>query len=454
MKKFIIRKPTTFFKGLSKDLIDSCLKEKGSVSDKKIREVIEGQLKLINASCDKSRVKDSLDRLLRILKDEVYVIEGDITKGKRIPLLVEIKNLTSETREKRTNEIFKILEDNWYKNRGTSNKIKNEEPEKKISSNKRSVSTLITVIRKDTLNKIINVLNHAVCHDGKVNCDSAARLIKVKKIYKSTIDSWKSSLAKHAIELSAYYSSSKNVILFNNAEIDLALCCELYKKITNEEPKIFENLPKKKVVCKTFRAKNSNSVVIKEEKVSFGDNDLLDLYFYVAGLIVENNYTAVSVDVICMYLNKELGFNGITKTDLRNALRKRSEFSLLKYGELISLEQGWKSWEAIKNECNPMIRESWVDCRFNLSVEDLKKFFPKVEVLSTVTENDGFYRVFYNRSVSSIVNWTKLVMLTVGRDRMGSYIFDSKLIERINAQLIKIEVTILDNNLGLKLENL
>ena len=52
------------------------------------------------------------------------------------------------------------------------------------------------------------------------------------------------------------------------------------------------------------------------------------------------------------------------------------------------------------------------------------------------------------------MNWAKLVMATIGKENMGSYIFDTKLVERIKEKLERIEIVLFENDLGLKIENL
>ena len=452
MKKEKQRKSETYFKGLATKLVNSCLESKGTISDKKVKEIIIEENKGMGASCDLSLIKSTLDKLLKVLGDKLCVVKGDKI-GKRTPLLIEIKDLSEETRQECIDNFLKIIEDGWYCKKKEKRTVAERKEMPQTSEKK---STRSNNIRLDTLTKIMDVLQQVVRYNKEsIDCDSAAKILGINKVYKSTVESWKNCLTKHGIELSAYYSGRMNSIMFNNAELDLAKCCRLYTEITKKEPGEKYFIPsEKKIICKTFRAKNNNSVIIKEEKTVIKDDEVLDMYFYIAGLIVENNYTAINTDVVCMYLNKDLGFNRITKSEVKNILKQRKEFNLIKYGEAVSLEQGWKSWETIKDDCSPKMRESWVDCRFKMSTEEIKRFFPKVEVLSAITENDGFYRVYYSRSKKSIMNWAKLVMATIGKENMGSYIFDTKLVERIKEKLERIEIVLFENDLGLKIENL
>lgn len=114
------------------------------------------------------------------------------------------------------------------------------------------------------------------------------------------------------------------------------------------------------------------------DKKMIKEDSYEDLYYYAAGIIVEHSYKAVDIDSLCTNLRK-LGYD-VSKTELQGILRKRAEFSVVRYGAAVGLnEGGWKTWDEIKEKFNPKNNIKWVDCRLSLTLEEIKISFQKLK---------------------------------------------------------------------------
>lgn len=189
------------------------------------------------------------------------------------------------------------------------------------------------------------------------------------------------------------------------------------------------------------------------DKKMIKEDSYEDLYYYAAGIIVEHSYKAVDIDSLCTNLRK-LGYD-VSKTELQGILRKRAEFSVVRYGAAVGLnEGGWKTWDEIKEKFNPKNNIKWVDCRLSLTPEEIKNIFPETETLSMITERDGFYRVYYNGSLTELTKWIQLATISIGAENLSSYIFDQDLVKRIKTRINLLNEFMLKEELGCKLETL
>lgn len=443
---------------LVRDLLNS-LRENKTISDVHVKNLISEIHSKVGRSLDRALIKKKADELLFIwMKGELNIVKKE-SIGKRTPLVIELKN--EEDMNDMEFEIFteKILEKVLVKESRRVRKepeIK-EEPKEIITPSKKGSKE--EKIRINTLDNIMEALYYYIMYnkDGGVIGNNVAKVLGVKKMSQIQIKTWVNGLSKHSVTLNVYYDGRNDKLVFREAEKDLSICCELYRKITGKEPKreylkLLSGVEKPKVLV----SKTSSAIIIKEsvvDKKMIKEDSYEDLYYYAAGIIVEHSYKAVDIDSMCTNLRK-LGYD-VSKTDLQGILRKRAEFSVVRYGAAVGLnEGGWRTWDEIKEKFNPRNNIKWVDCRLSLAPEEVKNVFPETEVLSMITERDGFYRVYYNGSLTELTKWIQLATISIGAENLSKHIFDQNLVGRIKTRINLLNEFMLKEELGCKLETL
>lgn len=443
---------------LVRGLLNS-LRENKTISDVHVKNLISEIHSKVGRSLDRALIKKKADELLFIwMKGELNIVKKE-SIGKRTPLVIELKN--EEDMNDMEFEIFteKILEKVLVKESRRVRKepeIK-EEPKEIITPSKKGSKE--ERIRINTLDNIMEALYYYIMYnkDGGVIGNNVAKVLGVKKMSQIQIKTWVNGLSKHSVTLNVYYDGRNDKLVFREAEEDLSICCELYRKITGKEPKreylkLLSGVEKPKVLV----SKTSSAIIIKEsvvDKKMIKEDSYEDLYYYAAGIIVEHSYKAVDIDSMCTNLRK-LGYD-VSKTDLQGILRKRAEFSVVRYGAAVGLnEGGWRTWDEIKEKFNPRNNIKWVDCRLSLAPEEVKNVFPETEVLSMITERDGFYRVYYNGSLTELTKWIQLATISIGAENLSKHIFDQNLVGRIKTRINLLNEFMLKEELGCKLETL
>ena len=443
---------------LVRGLLNS-LRENKTISDVHVKNLISEIHSKVGRSLDRALIKKKADELLFIwMKGELNIVKKE-SIGKRTPLVIELKN--EEDMNDMEFEIFteKILEKVLVKESRRVRKepeIK-EEPKEIITPSKKGSKE--ERIRINTLDNIMEALYYYIMYnkDGGVIGNNVAKVLGVKKMSQIQIKTWVNGLSKHSVTLNVYYDGRNDKLVFREAEKDLSICCELYKKITGKEPKreylkLLSGVEKPKVLV----SKTSSAIIIKEsvvDKKMIKEDSYEDLYYYAAGIIVEHSYKAVDIDSMCTNLRK-LGYD-VSKTDLQGILRKRAEFSVVRYGAAVGLnEGGWRTWDEIKEKFNPRNNIKWVDCRLSLAPKEVKNVFPETEVLSMITERDGFYRVYYNGSLTELTKWIQLATISIGAENLSKHIFDQNLVGRIKTRINLLNEFMLKEELGCKLETL
>lgn len=445
-------------KKLVRGLLNS-LRENKTISDVHVKNLISEIHSKVGRSLDRALIKKKADELLFIwMKGELNIVKKE-SIGKRTPLVIKLKN--EEDMNDMEFEIFteKILEKVLVKESRRVRKepeIK-EEPKEIITPSKKGSKE--ERIRINTLDNIMEALYYYIMYnkDGGVIGNNVAKVLGVKKMSQIQIKTWVNGLSKHSVTLNVYYDGRNDKLVFREAEKDLSICCELYRKITGKEPKreylkLLSGVEKPKVLV----SKTSSAIIIKEsvvDKKMIKEDSYEDLYYYAAGIIVEHSYKAVDIDSMCTNLRK-LGYD-VSKTDLQGILRKRAEFSVVRYGAAVGLnEGGWRTWDEIKEKFNPRNNIKWVDCRLSLAPEEVKNVFPETEVLSMITERDGFYRVYYNGSFTELTKWIQLATISIGAENLSKHIFDQNLVGRIKTRINLLNEFMLKEELGCKLETL
>lgn len=447
----------TYQEKLVRGLLNS-LRENKTISDVHVKNLISEIHSKVGRSLDRALIKKKADELLFIwMKGELNIVKKE-SIGKRTPLVIELKN--EEDMNDMEFEIFteKILEKVLVKESRRVRKepeIK-EEPKEIITPSKKGSKERIRI---NTLDNIMEALYYYIMYnkDGGVIGNNVAKVLGVKKMSQIQIKTWVNGLSKHSVTLNVYYDGRNDKLVFREAEKDLSICCELYRKITGKEPKreylkLLSGVEKPKVLV----SKTSSAIIIKEsvvDKKMIKEDSYEDLYYYAAGIIVEHSYKAVDIDSMCTNLRK-LGYD-VSKTDLQGILRKRAEFSVVRYGAAVGLnEGGWRTWDEIKEKFNPRNNIKWVDCRLSLAPEEVKNVFPETEVLSMITERDGFYRVYYNGSLTELTKWIQLATISIGAENLSKHIFDQNLVGRIKTRINLLNEFMLKEELGCKLETL
>lgn len=421
--------------GLTVNVINAC-KEKGVITDMDVRNLIIESNNKIGASNDPALIKKSFDKFIFVTKNEFEIV-NDGKKGNRDTFLISLK------KEKSLEEILKVVELGYtdprkFKKKTTSSFSKKEE----IISEKRTVRRKKeSNIRIDTLTKIMDTLLYSVQHNtNTVDCNVVSKIIEVKKIHSSTIKSWEGNLSKHGVMLDVCYLDREGRLIIRNAKDCLLSCCDLYKRLSGSEP--------------DGKYKSAGISMVRSVKKEIIRNEDYDtVYFYTAGIIAENEFNAIDVESLCKYLGNNFGY-GLTKRKLQDILKDRPEFSFIRYGEAIGLEKKNESWETIKSECSPKNKKLWVDCRLPMTLVEIKRFFPDTEELSIISEKDGFYRVHYDQSCTSLMTWYKLVTSFIGKDYIKDCIFDADLIIKIRKEVDRVDSLLIEGSIGYKLENL
>ena len=437
---------------LVRGLLNS-LRENKTISDVHVKNLISEIHSKVGRSLDRALIKKKADELLFIwMKGELNIVKKE-SIGKRTPLVIKLKN--EEDMNDMEFEIFteKILEKVLVKESRRVRKepeIK-EEPKEIITPSKKGSKE--ERIRINTLDNIMEALYYYIMYnkDGGVIGNNVAKVLGVKKMSQIQIKTWVNGLSKHSVTLNVYYDGRNDKLVFREAEKDLSICCELYRKITGKEPKreylkLLSGVEKPKVLV----SKTSSAIIIKEsvvDKKMIKEDSYEDLYYYAAGIIVEHSYKAVDIDSMCTNLRK-LGYD-VSKTDLQGILRKRAEFSVVRYGAAVGLnEGGWRTWDEIKEKFNPRNNIKWVDCRLSLAPEEVKNVFPETEVLSMITERDGFYRVYYNGSLTELTKWIQLATISIGAENLSKHIFDQNLVGRIKTRINLLNEFMLKEEIG------
>lgn len=443
---------------LVRGLLNS-LRENKTISDVHVKNLISEIHSKVGRSLDRALIKKKADELLFIwMKGELNIVKKE-SIGKRTPLVIELKNEEDMNDMEFEISTEKILEKVLVKESRRVRKepeIK-EEPKEIITPSKKGSKE--ERIRINTLDNIMEALYYYIMYnkDGGVIGNNVAKVLGVKKMSQIQIKTWVNGLSKHSVTLNVYYDGRNDKLVFREAEKDLSICCELYRKITGKEPKreylkLLSGVEKPKVLV----SKTSSAIIIKEsvvDKKMIKEDSYEDLYYYAAGIIVEHSYKAVDIDSMCTNLRK-LGYD-VSKTDLQGILRKRAEFSVVRYGAAVGLnEGGWRTWDEIKEKFNPRNNIKWVDCRLSLAPEEVKNVFPETEVLSMITERDGFYRVYYNGSLTELTKWIQLATISIGAENLSKHIFDQNLVGRIKTRINLLNEFMLKEELGCKLETL
>lgn len=444
---------------LVRGLLNS-LRENKTISDVHVKNLISEVHSEIGRSLDKALIKRKADELLFTwMNSELNIVKKEM-KGKRTPLAIKLKN--EEAMNDKEFEIFteKILEKVLVKeSKKVEEKPEIKEKPKEITTTSSKKRNKEERIRINTLDNIMGALCYYITYnrDGGITGNNVAKVLGVKRINQILIKTWVNGLSKHSVTLNVYYDGRNDKLVFREAEKDLSICRELYRKITGKEPKReYLKLLSGKEKPKVLVSKTSSAIVMKEsviDKKMIKEDSYEDLYYYAAGIIVENEYKAVDIDSLCTNLRK-LGYD-VSKTELQGILRKRAEFSVVRYGAAVGLnEGGWKTWDEIKEKFNPKNNIKWVDCRLSLTLEEIKNIFPETETLSMITERDGFYRVYYNGSLTELTKWIQLATISIGAENLSSYIFDQDLVKRIKTRINLLNEFMLKEELGCKLETL
>lgn len=440
------------------------LRKEKVISDIHVKDIVRDVHVEVGRSLDKAEIKRKADDLIfKCMKGELIVVKGSkYGKGKRIPLMLEYKEekkLTSMSDE----DFKKLTEEIVNKVVGTTEVVVKEEkkpeppkvvevePAKKCREKDKN-------IRQRVLERLMAALSYSIKFsegDG-VSGSGVARVLGIKKVNQILVKTWISGLLKHSITLNVYYDGRTDKLVFREAKKDLSLCCELYKKITKKDPpreylKLLGDVEKPK----TLVSKTTSAVIVKDpiSEKTIEEDQYGDLYYYAAGIIVEHGYKAVEIDSMCVSLGK-LGYT-VSKSELQGILRKRAEFNVVRYGAAIGLNSGgWKTWDEIKKKFDPRNNMKWVDCRLELTLNEIRKVFWETEVLSMVTERDGFYRVHYNGSLTELTKWIQLATISIGAKNLSNHIFDQDLVERIKTRVELLNEFMLKEELGCKLETL
>lgn len=444
------RKPATWITGIATDFIDLILKEQ-IISGRNIKDLIVKHNDIIGASNDPSLVIKSYDKFVCVLENFIEIVPDDLTKikGRKQNLISLKKEFLEEEKTRLTEEILKTIEIGYTDPRSRKRKIeekamteeKTPAPKEKTVSKPRKESN----IRVNTLTRIIDTLLWLVQNNSNsVRSDVVAKVAGIKKLHLSTIKTWEDSLSKHGIFLNACYLEKEGKLLVRDARNCLLSCCDLYRRISGEEP---DSKYRSAGVVAAKKASVTNKII--------GNSENGGVYYYTAGIIADNSFAAVNVDLICKSLI-DLGYEYMTRYKLRDILKERPEFLFVQHGEFIGLEEKQESWELIREEFDPEKKKKWVDCRLPLSLVEVKRYFPETEELSMISERDGFYRIYYSESHTSSRIWYRLVTSFIGKDNIEKHIFDidGKLINQISHKINDVEKILSERDLGYRIENL
>lgn len=288
--------------------------------------------------------------------------------------------------------------------------------------------------KKNFLEKVIKVLVKAAApeSDDFLTYKTIREITGIDSFVLANLKAWKESLENVDILLDgmAITRFGEAGVYFGNPKGDLFSIAEMMKRLYSIDIKpnkllgIGESVKSTSPVVKTEGTKELGHIDLTP-----GDYKKDNIMFSAAGIL---HYVGkvIETDVVCKMLNEHFSIM-ITKSELLELIKKEPEMVVLSYGSRLNLKDERTSWKVLREKYNPKRYKLDTIARIGASIEVVKEFVPGAELLSKITDQDGIYRLVYNRSYRSMLGLQKLYRTFRGSDM----IFDKELVEEIRQQI-------------------
>ena len=381
--------------------------------------------------------KNTSFTVLRKLEDMLgqYI---EKVKGNRFSeSLYSFKNVEEKTISEMKKKVLSYF-DLRYKDKEEKNSKKSSCPIKKERKN---------YVKKATLEHLYKTLNWMV--ENKENSIERKKLLEIlnfKNIQSSQVESWIKTIENYngtIVDL-IYIATNgrktnKGFIKSSNPGDGLISII----KIGNE---LYNMFPNNKFNNKPVYVKKDLHTATNE----FGElskHDFSNLLYAVAGIIVGNDYRSIEINDICSNLDRKFGIKS-TKREIVSTLKDIPEFDLIEHGERIRLASK-ESWEKIVKEHGPKNFKKEVLVRLSFDLKTLRLYFPESKVISEISDSDAIYKVIYDETVTSLINWIELYRKFRGTDKILN---DEELEQTICREIERINALAFSESLRYKLE--
>ena len=336
------------------------------------------------------------NKLIEVLgeKDlEIVVDEGSKNIGRQVPRWFSLK-------VKDEKELNNIKSDiiSYFKRRAVLLSESKKKPRTRKSGGK-----VVTEIRKPFLRSLWNLLLKIRKEKSDTISFQRMRELTGKPFTSQILEYWQksSSLASGGvvIDVKVLGNRKDRKIKFINLNNTIFKMYELMRLNFPDETftwvddsgTVLKKIPTKPVIKKETEQNLERTTNETEEAY---------LIYAVGGIIKENGGTRVYTDVLTTRLRTDFGIN-VVKRDVVEVLKKETKyFDLINYGESVKLRDE-NSWANIKKIYGPENYFKDFLARLGMSIEDVQKVVPdmKVELISKISENDGIYKITYDRTM-------------------------------------------------------
>lgn len=368
-----------------------------------------------------SRKKALLEQFKFLLGSSTLEVTKD---GKYNNYLNEVFSLKGNKEE-----IYKLLEEG--KRNDSSSKKEEKGTKVYISSLKNILGIADHMISKRRNNMSYEEINSVI--DRKSPCDS---------IY---INSLNNTLKKCNLKGEFIIDNSDNndgrkkgITLIGVTPVILRkdLIAEINLKSNGEE----------KIEMKDELEKAHPTTTIKEIFVENKDFKSGGYLIFALGGILNNLGKAMSIDGACRILRENFGISTDRK-DLEEVVKKEPDLELVNFGSAIKLKDR-ESWARLKEYYDPRQFRKTVMARIGMSLSEVREFFPKSELISKISDNDGIYNIIYSESRSDWKNLVRLFRTFRGTD----VILDNEVQKRLTLAVMSENILVCKHDIAYEIE--
>lgn len=231
----------------------------------------------------------------------------------------------------------------------------------------------------------------------------------------------------------------------------MMLALDQFYKETNEGAGLLEKI--KGSIKNPGNIEKPGSNVIKAEKpeykqvISFNREERY-LIFSIGG-ICRDYGKAIGLVELGKVLHDRFGIN-VGKNELIDLARREEELELTSFKDAMILKDGKRSWEIIKSKYNPGDLKTEVLARIGMGIEEVKRYFPESILVSKITENDGIYKIVFDKSRRSWKNLVSLYRTFRGNDKILDEQVELRLGLEVSAEIKCVEIA----DFALKIEEM
>lgn len=297
---------------------------------------------------------------------------------------------------------------------------------KVVEKTERAVSIQPSVIEKIT--KVISKMGE----NQTMSFVTIAEVLGIKYGFqKLMVDSWNKSLLR--IKSPGYFKvfksfkNSKECLIKlegANTSTMLALLNQHYKKNTGKSIITGDNNNTNTQLKKSVESMEKISPAISE--INSADSYTL---YAIGGILRSNDGKAINYVDLCKILREKFAIN-TCKAEIEKLVKNEKEIEIVSFGQSLKLLTV-NSWKVLREKYSPFELEGHTLVRLGMSLEEVREYFPKTELVSKISDTDGIYKLVYSRSRS---DWRTLIGLF--RTFRGS----DKLLDEVLEFRLKLEV--------------